>query len=276
MNASAWHLRERTRMSGGMVAHDRLGRGAPLVLVHGTPSWSFLWRRVAPLLAADFEVYIFDLLGYGDSEKGDGLDVSIAAQGRLLAELLDLWGLDRPMIAGHDIGGAIVLRAHLIEGRAFERIALVDSVVFNPWLTPTTMHIRAHLDTYRTMPVHIYEQVVRAHLRTAVHRNLDEETLAGYMQPWSGTAGQAAYFHKIAQFEEADTENLGSLLEKITAPTLIVWGEADGWIAPSVAERLRWAIPGSQLRLIPGAGHFCPEDDPDAVGQAIGGFFGGG
>jgi pimeloyl-ACP methyl ester carboxylesterase len=261
-------------MSGGVVAHDRIGHGPPVVLVHGTPSWSFLWRRVAPLLATDFEVYMFDLLGYGDSEKGDGLDVSIAAQGRLLVELLDLWGLERPLIAGHDIGGAIMLRAHLIDRRPFERIALVDSVVFNPWLTPTTMHIRAHLDTYRTMPVHIYEQVVRAHLRTAVRRTLDEETLAGYMKPWSGTDGQAAYFHKIAQFEEADTEDLGSLLERITVPALIVWGEADAWIAPAVAERLHRAIPSSEIRLIPAAGHFCPEDDPAAVAQALGGFFG--
>jgi pimeloyl-ACP methyl ester carboxylesterase len=274
MSAGPWQLRERIRLSGGVIAHDRLGSGAPVVLVHGTPSWSYLWRRVAPLLAGDFEVYMFDLLGYGDSEKGDGLDVSIAAQSRYLTELLDLWGLDRPTIVGHDIGGAIMLRAHLIERRPFERIALVDSVVFNPWLTPTTMHIRAHLDAYRTMPVHMYEQVVRAHLRTAVHGTLDEETLAGYMKPWSGTTGQAAYFHKIAQFEEADTEDLGSLLERITVPALIVWGEADAWIAPAVAERLHRAIPSSEIRLIPAAGHFCPEDDPAAVAQALGGFFG--
>jgi pimeloyl-ACP methyl ester carboxylesterase len=273
MTAAAWHLRERTRLSGGVVAHDRVGRGAPLVLVHGTPSWSFLWRRVALLLAADFAVHMFDLLGYGDSEQGDGLDVSIAAQARMLTELLDLWGLDQPLIAGHDIGGAILLRAHLMEGRGFERIGLVDSVVFNPWLTPTTMHIRAHLDTYRTMPVHIYEQVVRAHLRTAVHRPLDEETLAGYMEPWRGTTGQAAYFHKIAQFEEADTAGLEPLLGKITVPTLIVWGESDGWIAPSVADRLHRAIAGSRLSLIAKAGHFCTEDAPEAVAVALSGFF---
>ncbi len=273
MSAGPWHLRERARLSGGMVAYDRLGHGAPLVLVHGTPSWSFLWRRVAPMLAADFTVHLFDLLGYGDSEQGDALDVSIAAQSRMLTELLDLWGLDQPLIAGHDIGGAIVLRAHLVEGRALKRIALVDSVVFNPWLTPTTTHIRAHLDTYRTMPVHIYEQVVRAHLRTAVHRPLDEETLAGYMKPWRGTTGQAAYFHKIAQFEEMDTAVLEPLLGKITAPTLIVWGENDGWIAPSVADRLHRAIAGSRLSLIAGAGHFCTEDAPEAVAQALSGFF---
>jgi pimeloyl-ACP methyl ester carboxylesterase len=275
LTREAWHLRERTRLSGGVVAHDRLGSGPALVLVHGTPSWSYLWRRVAPILADDFAVYIFDLLGYGDSEKGDGLDVSIAAQGRMLTELLDLWGVDRPLIAGHDVGGAIMLRAHLVEGRAVERIALIDSVVFNPWLTPTTQHIRAHLETYQTMPVHIYEQVVRAHLRTAVHRELDEETLAGYMEPWSGAAGQAAYFHKIALFEEADTAALDALLGQIKVPALIVWGANDGWIAPSVADRLHRAIPGSRLSLIPDAGHFCTEDAPDAVAKALGAFFKG-
>src|ERR1700730_11078519 len=168
-----------------------------------------------------------------------------------------------------------MLRAHLVEGRAFERIALIDSVVFNPWLTPTTQHIRAHLETYQTMPVHIYEQVVRAHLRTAVHRHLDDETLAGYMGPWSGAVGQAAYFHKIAQFEEADTAGLDALLGQIKVPALIVWGENDGWIAPSVADRLHRAIPGSRVSLVPSAGHFCTEDAPEAVAKVLGGFFGG-
>src|SRR4029077_19627994 len=171
--------------------------------------------------AAHFTVHLFDLLGYGDSESREGLDVSITTQGRVLVELLDLWGLERPSIAGHDIGGAIVLRAHLVEGHAFARIALVDAVVFNPWLTPTTQHIRAHLEAYQTMPAHIYEQVVRAHLRTAVHRPLDEETLAGYMAPWSGPAGQAAYFRKITQFDEAHTVELEPALGRIRAPTLI-------------------------------------------------------
>lgn len=58
-------------------------------------------------------------------------------------------------------------------------------------------------------------------------------------------------------------------------PTLIVWGENDGWIAPAVAQRLHRAIAGSRVSLIPEAGHFCTEDAPDAVGQALGAFFNG-
>jgi pimeloyl-ACP methyl ester carboxylesterase len=273
VSAVGWHLRERASVAGGVVAHDRFGHGPPLVLVHGTPTWSFLWRRIVPLLASRFEVYVFDLLGYGDSEKNESQGLSIAAQTGVLIELLDVWGLKQPAVAGHDIGGAIVLRANLIEGRTFAKIALIDSVVYNPWLTPTTVHIKSHLDTYQTMPVHIYEQVVRAHIRTAVGRPLDEETLAGYMAPWTGRDGQRAYFRKIAQFDEADTAVLEPLLAKITAPTLILWGSSDGWIAPSVANRLHRAIPGSRLSMIDGAGHFCPEDAPEPVAHQLIDFF---
>ena len=58
-----WALSERAVVRGGTVAWDRFGDGAPVVLVHGTPSWSFLWRRVVPRLARSFTVYVFDLLG---------------------------------------------------------------------------------------------------------------------------------------------------------------------------------------------------------------------
>jgi pimeloyl-ACP methyl ester carboxylesterase len=186
-----WGLRQRASLAGGKVAWDRLGGGSPIVLVHGTPGWSYLWRKVAPVLAQRFSVYLVDLLGYGDSERREDQDISITGQGRVLAQLLERWSLEAPGLVGHDIGAATVLRAHLVEGRAAGRIALVDAVALHPWNTSTTMHIRAHLDAYRTMPMHIYEEVVKAHLRTAVHRPLNDEALAALPRSlarrgWSG------------------------------------------------------------------------------------------
>ncbi len=255
------------------MAWERIGDGPPVVLVHGTPSWSFLWRKVAPVLAEDFSVYLLDLLGYGDSERREGQDVSITAQGRLLAELLERWGLEAPGVVGHDVGGATVLRAHLVEGGAARRIALVDSVALHPWNTPTTNHIRVHLNAYRTMPVHVYEEVVKAHLRTAVHRPLDDETLAAYVAPWRGEHGQAAYFRKIAQWTEDDVGALEPLLPTLRVPVRIVWGEKDGWLDLTVAERLRSLIPGSEVRLVADAGHFSPEDAPAEVARELADFF---
>src|SRR5918912_751047 len=114
-----WSLRRRITLSEGEVAYDILGFGPPLILAHGTPTRSYIWRDVVLGLAGRFSVHVFDLLGFGQSERREGLDVSIPNQARLLAELVETLNLDTPSIAGHDIGGAIALRAHLIEGVPF-------------------------------------------------------------------------------------------------------------------------------------------------------------
>jgi pimeloyl-ACP methyl ester carboxylesterase len=177
----------------------------PLLLVHGTPTNSYIWRNVALRLADRFSVFTFDLLGFGQAERREGLDVSIPAQARLLAELVEALNLDAPSIAGHDIGGAIALRAHLLEGVPFGCIALIDSVAVRPWITPTTNHIREHLDVYETMPTETFEAVVASHLRTATYRPMDEHTLATYLDQWKGEVGQMLYLQNAAQLREEDT-----------------------------------------------------------------------
>ena len=110
----------------------------------------------------------------------------------LLVELLELWQLDRPAAAGHDIGGAVVLRAHLLYGVPLARIALLDAVVLAPWITPTTRHMQAHLDVYRSMPDHVFERVTAAHLDTAVARGWDAEAFDAIHGRWRGREGQDA------------------------------------------------------------------------------------
>lgn len=260
--------------SGGSVAWDRHGAGPPLVLVHGTPASSHLWRRITPRLAERFSVHVWDLLGYGGSEKREGQNVSIAAQARLLADLLEHWDLDAPAVVGHDVGAAIVLRAHLRHGRRFRRIALLDAVAFNPWLTPTTTHIRAHLEHYRAMFLPAFEELVRAHLSTAVHRSMDEETVDAYLAPWRGEEGRAAYLRKIVQVDEGQTAELEPLLGSIRVPVLVIWGERDRWLDPSLGRRLAGAIPEARLVLVPEAGHFVTEDAPEEVAAHLLEFFG--
>jgi pimeloyl-ACP methyl ester carboxylesterase len=268
-----WRLERRAEISQGDIAYDILGEGPPVLLVHGTPSWSYLWRNVAPALAGSFSVYIFDLPGYGDSFAPPEADLSLASHSTVLVELLEHWGLENPAVAGHDIGGGIVLRTHLIHRRAFERIALVDAVVLAPWITPTTRHIQEHLEAYRTMPPHIFEQIVATHLGTAVHRRFDAETLAAYLRPWQGEDGRAAYLQKVERFDETDTTEFEDLLGTIQVPVQIVWGEADAWLDPRFATRIRDLIPGAEVTSIPHAGHFVMEDAPAEVAQTLEDFF---
>jgi pimeloyl-ACP methyl ester carboxylesterase len=268
-----WTLRRRIALSAGEVAYDVLGFGPPLLLVHGTPTSSFIWRNVALRLADRYTVYAFDLPGFGQSVRGEDLDVSISGQARLLAELVEALNLDAPSVAGHDIGGAIALRAHLLEGLPFRCIALIDSVALRPWITPTTNHVKEHLDVYRTMPTETFEAVIASHLRTATHRPMDEHTLTTYLDQWKGETGQKLYLQKDALLDENDTAEFEPLLPSITVPLRIVWGENDAWLPPATAERLHELIPGSDLILLPDTGHFATEDSPQQVAATLFDFF---
>jgi pimeloyl-ACP methyl ester carboxylesterase len=267
------NLRRRITLSAGEVAYDVLGFGPPLLLVHGTPTNSYIWRNVAMRLADRFSVYTFDLLGFGQSERKEGLDISISDQAQLLAELVETLNLEAPSIAGHDIGGAIALRAHLLEGIPFGCIAVIDSVALRPWITPTTRHIKEHLDVYRSMPTEVFEASIASHLRTATYRVMDKPTLATYPDQWKGEVGRTLYLQNAAQLREEDTAELEPLLPSITVPISIVWGENDAWLPLTTAERLHELILGSDLVLLPHTGHFATEDSPQEVAATLFDFF---
>ena len=269
---AAWALSRRASTSRGEIAWDVIGHGPPVVLVHGTPSHSVLWRDVAPVLGERFAVYVFDLLGFGRSERHEEQDVSIRAQGAVLAELVQQWELEMPALVGHDIGGAAVLRAHLLEGTPARRLALVDAVVLRPWITPTTRHLQAHMDVYETMPIQIFREVAAAHLRTATFKPMDPPVFAAYFDQWEGERGQRLWIRNVRGFAEQDTAELEPLLGDLQTPTRVIWGEHDAWLALEISARIASSLPAADRVLIPDAGHFSPEDQPAGVAQALADF----
>ena len=78
-------------------------------------------------------MFVFDHLGYGQSDMRDGQDLTIAAQARRLAELLHHWHLGPVSVAANDIGGAITLRAMLLEDAEFSDLTLFDCVSGGEW-----------------------------------------------------------------------------------------------------------------------------------------------
>jgi pimeloyl-ACP methyl ester carboxylesterase len=269
-----WLLGRTYDFSGGKVAYELVGDGPPVVLVHGTPSWSYLWRDVVRRLSERWTVYVYDLLGYGDSEKRERQDVSIAAQTDLFVELLDLWGLRSPFVAGHDVGATITLRAHLLRDASYRRLALADAVAIAPWITPFSRDVQRYLEAYQTMPEHVYRQALATHLRSAIYKEMDDEALAPYLSPWFEESGQAAHYRQVAQFDERYTTEVEPLYSSINLPVLVLWGERDSRLDPRFGERLRDSIPTARLQTIPEAGHFAMEDRSEDIATALDHFFG--
>ncbi|PWG63577.1 alpha/beta hydrolase [Spiribacter halobius] len=268
-----WQLPQTFEFHGRLVRYGVTGKGPPLVMVHGTPWSSFNLRHLIAGLAGDFTVHYYDLLGYGASDRSPG-DVSLGIQNRVLAALLDHWGLDRPAIIGHDFGGATTLRAHLLDGRDFARIVLIDPVAVAPWGSPFFRHVREHEAAFAGVPGYIHEAIVRAYVQTAAYRPLSEETLEGVLAPWRGDPGQAAFYGQIAQADQRYTDEVQPRYGGITRPVLLLWGREDAWIPVERGEALQRLIPGAELRVVADAGHLVIEERPEALLREIRRFLG--
>ena len=257
------------QFQGHRVRYGVSGAGPPVVLIHGTPFSSYVWRRIVPCLATHRRVFYFDLLGYGQSDQCDVSDVSLGVQNQLLTELLDHWQLERPDVLAHDFGGATALRCHLLNGREFRSLTLVDPVATSPWGIGFDRQVRAHEGVFRALPASIHEAVVRAYISGAYNRVLPETDLIEYVRPWIGEVGQAAFYHQMSQFDLRYTEEVEPLYPSIRCPTLILWGEADQWLPIEGGYRLRDRISSAQFQAVAGSGHLMQEDAPEAIVGAV-------
>jgi len=267
-----WTLPDSYKFNGRTVKYGMIGNGPPVVMVHGTPWSSFNLRHLIKNLSQNFTIYFYDLIGYGQSDKSPG-DVSLGIQNQILDQLIDYWNLDKPFIIGHDFGGTTVLRTHLINGRSFRKIVLIDPVAVSPWGSAFFKHVNAHEAAFAGVPDYIHEAIVRAYVKTAAFKPIDDATLDRIVLPWTGPSGKASFYRQIAQADSSFTDEIQPLYGKISTPVLIIWGREDTWIPVEKGEALHEMIPESLFNVISDAGHLVIEEQPDRIIEKIRPFF---
>jgi pimeloyl-ACP methyl ester carboxylesterase len=249
-----------------------MGDGPPLVLLHGTPFSSQVWRKLAPIFARRWKVHYFDLIGYGQSEMRDGQDVSLAVQNRLLAALIKEWGIPAPDVLCHDFGGATALRAHYLNGIQFKSLTIFDAVAVAPWGSPFVAHVRHHEAAFTGLPHYAHDAMLSAYIQGAAASKLSDDTMQIYKSPWLGNVGQAAFYRQIAQMDQKHTDEIEARYGPMPFPVTVLWGDEDKWIPVEQGRKLAAKISGGKLTAVPGAGHLMQDDAPEAIVAAMGGF----
>ncbi|MFI6851495.1 alpha/beta fold hydrolase [Streptomyces sp. NPDC050416] len=260
-----WTLRESLATMSGTVRWDRFGEpgGEPVVLLHGTPFSSYVWHEIAPALAAGGHlVHVWDMAGYGTSDMHPDQDVSLGAQGRIFTELLAHWGLEEPSVVAHDFGGCVALRAHLLHGARYRRLALVDPVALEPWGSPFFRLVGEHSHVFEQLPPALHEALVREYVTSASHLGLRPAALDALVRPWTGERGQAAFYRQIAQADQRYTDDIQPLYSTLDLPVTVCWGTEDTWIPFAKGQELAALIPGARLVPVPESGHLVPLDAP--------------
>ncbi len=262
-------MSERFVWEGRTIAWERLGSGPAVVLCHGTPFSSEVWRPYAAALARDFTVYTWDMPGYGRSSKAPEHRVDFGAQSEALSALLAHWELGAPHVVAHDYGGAVSLRAHLVLGVPYASLMLIDVVAIPPVGSPFFRFVAEHPTLLDELPGYIHEAIVRAYVGGATHRGLSDIQLERLVAPWLGDGGQAAFYRQIAQFDEGFLEEIERALDQLRIPTRILWGSEDAWIPVEAGRRLAALIPAASFRLVERSGHLMQSDAPAALADEI-------
>lgn len=248
-------------------------QGPPLgdvVLCHGTPWSSQVWAEVAQQLSADFRVHLWDMPGYGKSTMDLTVPLDLRTQMSRFAELLSHWGLSRPHVIAHDIGGAVALGTHLLHSVDYADLFLWDIVTLDPWGSHFFRLVADHRDVFEELPAALHAALVKEYIAGAACHQLTPEWVATLAQPWLSAAGQSAFYRQIAALRSDHTEPLVERLQQVRCPTRIGWGTQDPWIPVDQAHQLQARLPGSPRVIeLNDVAHLVPVEDPSAVCLAL-------
>jgi len=266
---------QRWSSDGHELAYHRFGQGAPVLLVHGITTYSFIWQRLLPDLARNHEVVAVDLLGCGDSDKPLDVSYGIASQVERLEAFTRGLGWDRFSIVGHDIGGGIVQRFAVDHPDRLDHAVVMNGVAYDFWPVQPIILMRTPIIRQLAMA-----SLDLGALRMIVRRGLfhkeraTEELMAAFWKPMQTRAGRKAFLHFAGSLDNRDLTSIADGLRRSRVPFLIIRGMDDVYLSAEIAHKLHREIPGSRLLEIPEAGHFLQEDQPGRLVRELETFFG--
>lgn len=258
-------------IDGNIVHYIDEGSGPTLLLLHGNPTWSFLYRHIVRQLAPSFRCIALDYPGFGLSTAKSGYGFTPREHSMVVEQLVDQLGLKDLRIMVQDWGGPIGL------GFAGRRPELVHSLILgNTWAWPAKGGMIAFSlffgNRLARFLITRYNALARWLIPAGTNRQLTEAELSAYLAPFSTPVSRLPtwIFPKAIRGSKTYlTEVEAGLARLREKPALIVWGEADGAFRKAERLRLIACFPNHHVRLLPTAKHFIQENAPDEISAAI-------
>jgi pimeloyl-ACP methyl ester carboxylesterase len=242
-----------TAQLGDQLVHWRAEGDAQILYVHGVPNAGVMWT---PFLERTGGVAV-DLPGFGSSGKRGDLDASFEALGRFVDRFVDHLGWDRVRLCVHDWGAVGLLWAMREPGRV-ERLVLIDAV---PFLPGYRWHVLARQWRRRVVGELSMGATIRPVARRLLPQGMADDVLESF-----DVGTQRSILRLYRSAPEDALARAGAELGRIAAPSLVVWGERDPYIAPSFAQAYADALGGpAEVLVVPGAGHWPWLDAPEVV-----------
>ena len=261
----AWEM----DLHGPTVVYRVMGRGPPVVLIHGMVNSSRHWRAVAEQLAERHTVIAPDLVGHGDSATPRG-DYSLGAHATVIRDLLAALGIERATFVGHSLGGGVAMVFFWQFPERVERLALVSSGGLGPEVSPLLRS--AAIPGFRRVIGLVANRMV---IRALQSGGRQMQAVARALRPLDTPGARDAFVQTLRAVIDVHGQRVSAndrLYLLGDTPMLIVWGERDRTIPIAHGLAAHEAVPGSRFVTLPRAAHFPHLEDPEGLAAALAGF----
>lgn len=259
--------------AGPRVHYVDKGEGPPVVMFHGNPTWSFLYRKVIGQLKGRFRCIAMDYPGFGLSERPAGYGYTSAEHAQVVGKLVDHLGLDGFIVVGQDWGGPIGMTV------ALERADRVAGMVFaNTWYWPATGSLVTFSLVMSSPPLQWLilhrNSFVNFIMPRSVAIPMDPEVFKTYQdaQPTPAARRGVAEFPRQIRLARPMLDRLATAAPKALGdkPIELVWAMKDPAFG-NAAVLARWQrdFPSAKVTQVANASHYIQEDAPEAVAAAV-------
>ena len=263
---------------GLVLRYGRQGSGpVPVLLIHGFAASRTTWDDLRGRFPRErYTLYLLDLPGSGRSSKPRDGEYSPLSQAGTVIAFLEGLDLSGAVLVGHSYGGTVALLATLTTRRSGREDLVAGTVLIGApaWPQPLPRFFR-YLQApllggvlLRLLPNRL---VVERALRSVYHdrRLVDDRHRARYRDCFRGRGTVAALVRTVRQMIPAGWEELCAGYPSLGTPLLLIWGSDDRVVRPRQGERLRDAVPGARLEVIPHCGHNPHEEFPDETWRCL-------
>jgi haloalkane dehalogenase len=261
-------------LDGARLHYLDEGRGQPLVLVHGNPTWSFYWRNVVLGLRDEFRLIVPDHIGCGLSDKPQAYEYRLANHVENLVRLIEELDLRGATLVGHDWGGAIGMGAAARTPDRFARIVLMNTAAFLSRRIPLRIRL-CRTPLVGPLLIRGLNLFLRAALRSATEKPelFTPAVRAGYLAPYDNWRNRVAILRFVQDIplgrRHPTRRTLGQIETALPQfrgrPLLLMWGLKDWCFTPHFLRRFQQEFPQAETEEIAGAGHLIVEDSTDRV-----------
>ncbi len=265
-------------LDGLRLHYMAAGDGEPVVLLHGWPTSSFLWRKVMPPIAENNRVIALDLPGFGLSDKPLDVSYSFRYYERVLDRAFDALGIEDTGLAVHDLGGPLGVYWACRRPERLRRLALLNTLIYPEFSWAVVLFVAACrlplLRSYMASP-----RGLRFAMRFGVadRRRLSDEAIHGVQAPFADRDARKALLKAGGNLSPKGFREIADKLPSLEVPVRIIYGERDR-ILPDVAETMRRVqqdLPQAEVTALADCGHFLQEERPEEIGRLLADFFSG-